>query len=188
MGVTAVLLAGGESSRMGREKAIVEWRGRPLWKWQIEKLRALRPDRIFLSARSDPSWRPTDVHLVQDASPSRGPLSGLAAALARIETEHALVLAIDMPFMTVRHLEYLGSFATEGVGVLPMINDRAEPLAALYPRKLEAEFAQALRGATYALQPLVCNLAASGKLQIVPISGEDRTFYKSMNEPADLEG
>src|SRR3982074_1803993 len=100
MRISAVLLAGGESRRMGCDKATLYWRGRPLWEWQIEKLRALRPETILLSARSDVAWRPADVELVLDAPPSRGPLSGLAAVLNSIETEHLIALAVDMPFIT----------------------------------------------------------------------------------------
>src|SRR5207237_5408468 len=97
MAITAVLLAGGESLRMGRDKATLVWHGRPLWEWQIEKLRKLCPGKIVVSAKSDLPWRPADVDPVLDVTPSRGPLSGLAAALACTETEYLLALAVDMP-------------------------------------------------------------------------------------------
>ena len=91
-----MLLAGGKSRRMGRDKATIEWRGRPLWQWQIEKLCVLRAEKIFLSTQSDVPWRPADVEIVLDTPPSRGPLSGLAAALVATETNHLLSLA-EMP-------------------------------------------------------------------------------------------
>src|SRR5438552_4706439 len=100
MRTTAVLLAGGKSRRMGRDKATIEWRGRPLWEWQIEKLRALCVEKIVLSTQSDVPWRPPDVELLPDIPPSRGPLSGLAAALASTEADQLLALAVDMPFMS----------------------------------------------------------------------------------------
>ena len=132
MSISAVLLAGGESHRMGRDKATLDWRGRPLWEWQIEKLRALCPQKILLSARLDPPWRPADVELILDTSPSRGPLSGLAAALASIETDHLLALAIDMPLMTTEHLRLLCGLATNGTGVIPVIDVRkVDPQAKL---------------------------------------------------------
>src|SRR4029077_13783233 len=58
MTFSAVLLAGGESRRMGTDKATFLFRGKPLWQVQLETLRKLRPAEIFLSARTDPSWRP----------------------------------------------------------------------------------------------------------------------------------
>src|ERR1700716_3480980 len=123
MSFSAVLLAGGESRRMGRDKAMLEWRGRPLWEWQMEKLRALNPEKILLSARSHVAWRPADVELILDRPPSRGPLSGLAAALGTIATDHLLDLAVDMPFVTTKHLQLLCGLAANGVGIVPMFDE-----------------------------------------------------------------
>src|SRR5438132_3286725 len=57
MNMSAVLLAGGESRRMGKDKATLQFRGRPLWQIQFELLRKLHPSEIFISARTDPTWR-----------------------------------------------------------------------------------------------------------------------------------
>jgi molybdopterin-guanine dinucleotide biosynthesis protein A len=184
--ISGVLLAGGESRRMGRDKATMHWRGRPLWEWQIEKLRALRPEKIFLSARSDVPWRPVDVELLRDAPPSRGPLSGLAVALASIQTDHLLALAVDMPFMTTENLRTLCSLVTKGIGVIPMIDGKAEPLGAIYPKEAAPLFQDALRGDNFSLQPLVRKSIALNMLREMPISDQARDFYKSINEPADL--
>src|SRR5213083_1788480 len=105
--ISAVLLAGGESRRMGRDKATLLFRGKPLWQIQLELLRNLEPAEIFVSARADPAWRPADVQFVPDELPSRGPLSGLTATLARIRSSHLLVLAIDMPSIDEDHLRCL---------------------------------------------------------------------------------
>jgi molybdopterin-guanine dinucleotide biosynthesis protein A len=187
MVITAVLLAGGESLRMGRDKATLVWRGRPLWEWQIEKLRKLSPRKILLSAKSDLAWRPADVDLVLDVTPSRGPLSGLAAALAAMETDHLLALAVDMPFMTTVHLRGLRDRATHGMGVIPMMDGRAEPLCAIYPKEARAVFLEALQGDNFSLQPIGRKLVALDILRAVPVLEKEREFYKSLNEPADLE-
>src|SRR5215468_5158327 len=79
--VSAVLLAGGESRRMGVDKATFLFRGKPLWQIQLETLRSLRPAEIFVSARIDPPWRCDGILFVADVPPSRGPLSGLAASM-----------------------------------------------------------------------------------------------------------
>ena len=90
MTISAVLLAGGKSRRMGQDKAKLIFRGQPLWQIQLDLLRKLEPEEIFVSARTDPAWRPLGVQFVSDEAPSRGPLSGLSATLARIRTDHLL--------------------------------------------------------------------------------------------------
>jgi molybdopterin-guanine dinucleotide biosynthesis protein A len=187
MRISAVLLAGGESRRMGRDKATLQWRDRSLWEWQIEKLRGLRPEKILLSVRSDVAWRPADVELVLDAPPSRGPLSGLAAALASTKTDHLLALAVDMPFMTTEHLRLLCGLAADGTGVIPMIDGNAEPLGAIYPNEARAVFEEALAGDNFSLQPLVGKLIALGMLRPTRVSGPTCELYKSVNERRDLD-
>lgn len=187
MSLTAVLLAGGESRRMGRDKATLEWRGQPLWKWQLEKLNALQPQQIFVSARSELPWIPAEVNLVVDAEPSHGPLSGLAAALAAAKTEHVIALAVDMPFMTVEQLRLLFYSAAPDIGTIPMINGQAEPLSAIYPATARREFSRALQGADFSLQPVVRRLIASGFLREFPVRPEMRSLYRSINELSDLD-
>src|SRR5256886_8660143 len=100
MTLTAVLLAGGESRRMGTEKATIVFNGEPLWQRQIKLLRHLGPENILVSARAERSWRPADTESVLDQPPSRGPTSGLTPALARTRTSHLIALAVDMRFIT----------------------------------------------------------------------------------------
>ena len=75
------------------------------------------------------------MEFVADDPPSCGPLSGLAASLAQMHTAHLLALAIDMPFMTENFLRSLCDKIEPGRGVVPKIDDRAEPLAAIYPQR-----------------------------------------------------
>ena len=186
MTLSAVLLTGGESHRMGVEKATIIFQGAPLWQRQISLLRELQPQEIFISARSERPWRPADTELILDEAPSRGPLSGLARALERMQTSHVVVLAVDMPFMKSAHLGFLCSLAGEGCGVLPMNEERAEPLAAVYPREAHSDFSAALRSDQFSLQPLCRNLALAGRLRVFQISDGEKEFYRSVNEPKDL--
>lgn len=184
---SAVLLAGGESRRMGRDKAAVVFRDEPLWRRQLRVLRDLRLEKVFVSARTASSWLPTDTELLLDEPPSRGPLSGLAKALERMQTSHLLVLAVDMPFMTREQLQFLCGEATEGCGVVPVVRERAEPLAAIYPKESASDFAAALGGHDYSLQRLVRQLAASGKIRLLPVPSQDEDLFLSLNEPSDFK-
>ena len=187
MTLTAVLLAGGESRRMGRDKAAIVFRGQPLWQRQIELLRSLQPEKIFVSARTEPFWMPADTELLLDEPPSRGPLSGLTMALERMETSHLVVLAVDMLFMTSEQMVTLWGLATLGSGVLSMIGDRAEPLAAIYPKEAGGDFATALTSDDFSMQRLVRQLAQADKVRVFQVSGGDEKFYQSVNEPGDFK-
>ena len=186
MTFSVVLLAGGESRRMARDKAAVVFRDEPLWRRQLRVLRDLGPEKVFVSARTESSWLPDDTELLLDEPPSRGPLSGLTKALAQMQTSHLVVLAVDMPFVTREQLQFLCSKATEGCGVVPMIGDRAEPLAAIYPRESAPDFAAALAGPDFSLQPLVRKLEGAGKVRMFSVPPEDERFYRSINTAEDL--
>jgi len=186
MTISAVLLAGGESSRMGRDKATMLFRDQPLWQHALNLLRTLQPTQLLVSARTDPGWRPTDVEFIADTQPSRGPLSGISATLSHATNDHLLVLGIDMPFMTADYLRGLLRQAHAGCGVVPMIENRAEPLAAIYPRTADVDFGAALASDDFSLQPLVARLVAAGKLQSVQVSAGDQMLFRNLNEPRDL--
>ena len=186
MNISAVLLAGGEARRMGRDKATLLFRGKPLWQIQLELLRKLGPAEIFVSARRDPPWRPANVCFVADDPPSRGPLSGLAAALTRMRAKHLLALAIDMPFITENYLTFLCSQIEPGRGVLPKMDNRAEPLAAIYPQEALANVQSALSGKDFSLQTVTGRLVAAGKLQVMPVTSQERKLFLNLNELADL--
>jgi len=188
MTLTAVLLAGGDSRRMGRDKAAIVFRGEALWRRQIDVLRSLRPEKIFVSLRKEPSWLPLDAELLLDEPPFRGPLGGLTRALVSMRTSHLVALAVDMPFMTSEQMRVLWSLATIDCGVLPMIGARAEPLAAIYPREAGGEFAAALASDDFSLQRLSRSLVQLDKLRIFEVPQRDEGLYRSVNEPGDFQG
>jgi molybdopterin-guanine dinucleotide biosynthesis protein A len=185
--LTAVLLAGGESRRMGRDKATFLFGGTPLWQIQVKTLRRLRPAEIFVSAKTDPTWRPADVQFIEDIPPSCGPLSGLAASLAKIHTAHLLALAIDLPFMTENYLRSICEAIEPGRGVIAKIDDRAEPLAAVYPREAEIDFHTALAGTDFSLQNVVRHLVTSGKLVEISVMQQERRLFQNVNNVSDVD-
>ena len=187
MNISAVLLVGGKSRRMGRDKATLLFRGRPLWEIQFDLLRTLQPEEIFVSARTDPPWRPSGVQFVSDESPSRGPLSGLSATLARISTDHLLALAIDMPLMTENYLRLICNLVEPGRGVLPKIGNRAEPLVAIYPKGTRTDFLKALSGLDFSLQSLTKKLVEAGKLSLVNVFEEEANFFRNFNNLSDFD-
>ncbi len=104
--VTGVLLAGGSSRRLGRDKALVRLAGKTLLESGVEKLAAVC-GRVVVSVGSRRLALPPGVSAVSDRLPDRGPLAGLEAGLQAGEGGPALVLACDLPGMTIEVLEAL---------------------------------------------------------------------------------
>lgn len=137
--ITAFILAGGQSSRMGTEKAFLELDGHLLIDRMIgiaksvsEAMRIVGPKQKFGAFGQ----------IVTDVYAERGPLGGIHAALAISPTEYNLMLAIDMPFLDKRFLQYMLAEAhkTPALVVVPKVGGGYQPLCAVY-RKAFAEVA-----------------------------------------------
>ena len=183
--LTAALFAGGESRRMGADKATLSLNGEPLWSRQVRILRELLPAKLMISARSKPDWCPADVEVVRDEPPSRGPLTGLAAALGKIQTTHLLAFAIDLPQMTSAQLKKLWALARPGVGIIPQNEEFIEPLCALYPIEAVSEAREALSGEDVSLRAFISTLAAQKRIRFYTITKSERSIYQNANTPEE---
>jgi molybdopterin-guanine dinucleotide biosynthesis protein A len=186
MTLTAVLLVGGRSRRMGADKATLEIAGEPLWNRQLQRLRELQPEALFVSARIRPAWCPAEIDAVLDEPPSRGPLSGLAATLRRARTSHVVALAIDLPRMTVDHLRRLWTMAQPGCGCVPLNESFFEPLCAIYPVEAAEIAARSLASTDVSLQHFVQLLQRENLVRAYPLETKEKSFYRNANTPEDL--
>ena len=186
MRFSAVLLAGGKSSRFGSDKALVKIGSVELWQRQFFLLRALDPHEIFVAASKPPSWIDDQLQFVCDVMPSAGPLSGVAAALSACATSHLFVLAIDLPQMTAEFLRSLVDLSSENCGAVPRRNGFFEPLAAIYPRSCRALADRQLRGGKFMMQDFV--RAALGENLLIErnVEPSEEPFFTNMNTPDDL--
>jgi molybdopterin-guanine dinucleotide biosynthesis protein A len=131
--LTAFILAGGLSSRMGRDKAFLELGGRTLLDHATAlagsvapHVRVVAPQERFL----------TVTKTIEDVFPGCGPLGGIHAALTHTATELNLVLAVDLPLIEPRFLAYLASQASQTGAVVTVPNAAGgwQPLCAVYRR------------------------------------------------------
>lgn len=133
MQVNGIILAGGRSSRMGRNKALLPLMGQIM----VERIRqAMLPvvkEVILVSNEPEcyPDWQGP---LVSDIIPRRGPLSGIHAGLSVSDCHHNLVVACDMPFVSTEYLQKLRDEAGNFDVVVPQHGDYLQPLFAVYSR------------------------------------------------------
>ncbi|MCX6219991.1 MAG: molybdenum cofactor guanylyltransferase [Bacteroidia bacterium] len=151
--ITGILLAGGKSSRMGQEKGLVEFRGKPLIQYGIELLSSFT-DRIVIGS-SNSDYQTFGCELIPDEVTGLGPAAGLAAVLKNSSTPWNIVLACDLPFLEGEFIEKLLNAASNYQAVVPIHNGNMEPLAALYHRDLGTVFEEAVANGNLALHKIL---------------------------------
>ena len=194
MKFSAALLAGGRSSRMAQDKAFLEWRGRPLWRVQLEKLVSLAPEKIFVAARAEQNLaallsREPDKAAITCVNDPAGEDCGPIGAIARCLTLSAgplLVLAVDMPVMSTEFLrEKILSAATETTGVVFRGPNGYEALAAVYVPAALPFFEAALSVGRFALQPLLTEIAGAGLCDTLDVRPDEEAHFCNANTPTE---
>ncbi len=131
--VTGLILAGGASSRMGRNKALIDLDGEPLVARIAAALAPVSDERLIVA--NDPApYRFLGLPIVPDIEPGYGPLMGLYSGLKAASGELTLLVAVDMPFLSPDFLRYLLSLAPGYDVVIPEAQGRLHPLCAVYRR------------------------------------------------------
>jgi molybdopterin-guanine dinucleotide biosynthesis protein A len=132
--VTAFVLAGGKSTRMGSDKAFLDLAGRPLL---LRALDVARSVTSLVKIVGDPEKFGVFGPVIPDIYRDRGPLAGIHAALADTETDWNFILAVDIPFLSPAFLRYLVLEAqSSGATVtVPGIGKYFHPLCAVYRKQ-----------------------------------------------------
>ena len=123
-----VLLAGGKSSRMGRDKAKLPFFGSTLLEFQQEKAEMLGIREVLISGPGN----------IVDSLPERGPLGGMHACLAKVKRPHCIVLSVDVPLVPAEALRRLAQKHSEGSAqaTIARHNGKTEPLIGVYDAAL----------------------------------------------------
>lgn len=186
MSVTAVLLAGGRSRRMGRDKAFLEIAGEPLWSRQVAKLEQVAGE-VLVSVHDAFSPIETIHRKVFDSPGEQGPLAGLTGAIRAASHPHVLVLAVDLPAMTPAYLRMLISRITSGCGVAPRTEGYFQGTAAIYPREILSLAEEVLASDDLSFQNLLRRASAKGLMNSVPISQNELPLFANWNTPDFLK-
>ncbi|WP_009965941.1 molybdenum cofactor guanylyltransferase [Verrucomicrobium spinosum] len=185
----AALLAGGQSRRMGQDKALLDWGGQPLWQVQLGKIATLNPARVLLSCREEQALSPVPlgVQTVYDPPGNQGPLPAIWRCLDQVRLP-LLVLGVDMPGMTA---DFLGEIVQRGLsvpgrGVVYEGSRGFEPLAALYPVEGLPLLRKAMDAGNYRLQAFVRAAVEAGLLDALPVPAHAAGCFSNLNTPEDF--
>jgi molybdopterin-guanine dinucleotide biosynthesis protein A len=161
--ISAILLAGGKSSRLGTDKARIKLDGSLMMLQAIaQKLLAVSNEVIVATDGRRYDELKVKVKWVEDIYPGAGSLVGLYSGLRAAKSSYALVVACDMPFLNVDLLQYMINLPRDYDALIPKVGDKIEPLHAIYSKKC--------------LQPIKSSLDA-GHLKIVDFLDEVQVCY-----------
>lgn len=181
---TAIILAGGDSRRMGQDKAMLPFKRQPL----IHSVIATMQPMFAATLVSVRVPRP-EIYLPQvcDSQSGGGPLMGLIAGLAAIQTDWAFVVGCDMPFVSPALVEKLASKRTAQHAVIAVVGGRVQPLAGFYARSslafLRASLALGNRSLLGALRSMEVSCVDEGDLR--KADPALRSFF-DLDTPQDL--
>jgi len=134
--LTVSIQAGGQSARMGEDKALKTFLGRPLIQRLIERLSPIA-DEIIVTTNRPEAYSFLELRLIPDLKPGRGALGGLYTAIASATHPSVAVVACDMPFASATFIETASRLLVEEEAdvVIAKSNEGYEPLHALYRRE-----------------------------------------------------
>lgn len=178
---SAILLAGGYSSRMGTDKAELLWNGMRLIEYQAARLKALGIGEVLISgyAKSVEGTR-----FVPDIYPHRGPLSGIHAGLLASANPRSLVLSVDTPLVPGETLAALTELHLLGTSPITVLSHggELEPLIGVYDSVLSASAEQILQGSRSSVRLLF----EYGGYARFEYAGDERLLH-GCNTPQEFE-
>jgi molybdenum cofactor guanylyltransferase len=186
--ISIAIMAGGQSSRMGRNKAFVDVGGKPIIERIVERVSNLGSELMLVTATPE-EYAHLGLSIVHDLYPGKGPLGGIYTALTRAKNEHMLAVSCDQPFLNPNFLQYLISLREGFDVIVPLSRDG-------YPQGMQAIYGKGC------LAPIRKRLDED-RLKVIgffpdvrvrEVSGDeidrfdaDRVGFMNVNTPDDLQ-
>ncbi len=191
--LSAFVLAGGKSSRMGSDKAFLELNGSTLLARTLRLAKAVTKNLSIVGAREkfESSERELQVPVIEDIYREQGPLAGIHAALRGTHTELNLVISVDMPFLESRFLEFLVTQARscDAIVTVPRANGSFQPLCAVYRPQFREVAQRALDqgsnkiGALFSASEVSVRIIEEDEIRKLAF---DPAMFHNLNTPEDL--
>jgi molybdopterin-guanine dinucleotide biosynthesis protein A len=185
--VGGIILAGGASSRLGRDKAFIKAEGMTLIERVVQRLQSV-VEEIVLVTDDTPRFSFLGLPMVNDTFAGVGTLGGLHAGLATLQAEYGVAVGCDMPFLNPDLLRYLISLRSGYDAVMPMLGRYYEPLHAVYGKRCLVAIEETIEAG----QRRIMHACSSAHVryvedtQMVPYDPGLLSFF-NVNEPQDLE-
>lgn len=128
--IEAYILAGGKSSRMGTDKGLILFHGKPLIERIIYELNPLFERIVIVS--NNPVYKKFDIEVIKDLIQDAGPAGGIHAAFCHSQTEKIFIVSCDMPFISAEAVQYILERSGDGQISVPFYEGSIQPLFGVY--------------------------------------------------------
>ncbi len=188
--ITGIILAGGKSSRLGRDKARETIGNVPLIQRVVMALAEVSSEIIVVGSKLTNLTEINGVNIrtVKDRASNRGPLMGIYSGLSQASYPYACLVACDLPFLDPAVLKLLIELAPGRQAVVPLIQEIPQPTHAIYARSILPHIEEALKTEGGGLRTLLDNLEVKyvAEAQIREIDRDLRSFM-NINTEDDLK-
>jgi len=188
LNVSAIVLAGGRSSRFKRDKALILWEGKPLIVRLVDMLKRMFGEIIVVTGDDRRYEDLLDVIVVDDLIKGKGPLGGIHAGLSSSSNDYNLIVPCDMPLLDERVISLLlDEIDGRARIILPVVRGYVEPLVGIYHRDCIPFAEMLLKGGKLKVLGLMDFVPTklipeSRVLEVDP----DLTSFLNLNRPEDL--
>lgn len=183
--LTAIVLCGGKSSRMGTDKGLIDIMGQPMVEHVIHHIKPLC-SRILISSNLE-NYKYLGYEVIEDEWQNFGPAAGILSCLNVSETNNNLVISCDLPMASTALLEKLYAYAMDADITVPRINTHFQPLCGFYRTSIRDSFKEYLLSGEKSMQFIIqyFNFRLVSQEMIPGINLERE--LQNFNSPEDLE-
>ncbi len=184
--LAGAILCGGNSIRMGRDKATIVWEGRPLVQVLASRLAAVA-EPVWLSVGNAPRAARLGLDEIIDAPPDSGPLGGIAASLDHSPHPLLAVVAVDMPFANPELFRFMADLHDDEDVVVPVDAQGPQPLHAVWSKTALTTVRRALAAKRFAINAVLDDFNVREVYEEEWRALDDGRFALNLNRPEDLE-
>ena len=193
MSLSCIVLAGGQSKRMGTDKAFLDYKGKPFLRHILENLSSVSDNIVVVVNRDFKDYETIikdipQVILVKDLYPYEGPLNGIISAKSEIKNKEVFISTCDIPILSIEFIKYLAKKIDGYDMVLPVVDSKKQPFNTIYKTKTLEIAEKLFNEGNRSLMKWIDNLK-----KIIINQSEIRQFknaifmYKSINTPEDYK-
>jgi len=179
--ITAIILAGGKSSRMGEDKGLMLFNGKPMIKYIIEVIKPLVDKVIIISNNTD--YEQFGYEVCQDIIKEKGPIAGIYTGLKYSKTTKNIVLSCDVPFVNTEVIKLLIGKSENADVVIPEKGNRTHQLIGMYDQSCIDTFKDELDKDQLKLKIAIEKL----NYKVVDVNHIDEKIFNNINSKNDIK-